>query len=194
MSWTLSQNTNSEERTRFENALKESSKRNILMFGVIRDKGRNTKHLSYPGKAMSEIICIGGAGIHGEDENATANEPDFTFPGSGLGDLHIQQENLDQVSGSSIATALASGLAALVLHCADITNYGNDRKHLRRLGTMKDIFKSIAANGPYDSKNKYVAAQTVFKPGFVKYDWEPEGRKMLKDVLKKLPMISEVGY
>jgi len=129
MSWTIHRTQDND--TGFKEltaAIKEAQDAKILMFGAASDQGFNSDRKPFPAKA-SGVICIGAAKWSGHVEEAAERDADYVFPG-GTFMLPQTQSNRDeqpqQVSGSSFATALASGLTALILYCVEISSLPPD--------------------------------------------------------------------
>lgn len=189
MSWTLSQEVANDEtlRTKFKNAVQEAEKHHILMLGATMDQGRNTRNSTFPSKELSEIICIGGAGLQGEDDTASQEDSEFTFPKGNLGKIHPTKPGNEEVSGSSVATALAAGLAALVLHCAELTKCKSGRTTLRSKEKMSKTFRAMTEKDDGTRQSRYVAAQNYFKPHFENFS-TADGLYKLGDVLRDLKL------
>lgn len=106
-----------------ETAISIASKSNILLFCSASDDGA-VEASTYPSKFTKQIFRIGAADTNGHASKAVGNidSVDFLLPGK-LVNEESEYEDIKNVqlwTGSSIATALASGLAALILYCARI--------------------------------------------------------------------------
>ncbi|KAM0347338.1 hypothetical protein ACHAPU_004858 [Fusarium lateritium] len=121
MSWSVKRPTNEGERQKFNNAVQRAVDHNIIMLCASSDQGERGNDETYPHDAnRANIIRIGAATATGNNaEYVNKNNIDFLFPGheiflkgskpeTELGDVH---------KGSSVATAIAAGLAALILEC-----------------------------------------------------------------------------
>lgn len=119
MSWTIDPTEDEAVNTELENAIRAADQANILMFCSASDQGAKQID-TYPSKATKRIFTIGAAGPAGETISRVGNSDlvDFTFPGDRVELLDGVTTNAPtkEVSGSSVATALAAGFAALVLH------------------------------------------------------------------------------
>lgn len=117
MSWTipiLKDPTPAQER--FEAAVRLASSRNILMFCSSPDDG-NFDIRDYPSAVQRDkIFRIGAAHDHGKGFEYTDPDVDFIFPG-----VQVNTNATSQATGSSIATALAAGLAATIIYCFKIS-------------------------------------------------------------------------
>lgn len=127
MSWSVKPPAKGELRKKFDEAVQRAVDDNIIMLCASSDQGKTSNDETYPYDAnRANIIRIGAATAMGRNtEGANKHHVDFLFPGHDillkgstpdkeLGDVH---------SGSSVATAIAAGLAALVLECIRIGHY-----------------------------------------------------------------------
>jgi hypothetical protein len=146
MSWTI----NATERNKgdIENlttAINEATEGNILLFCSVSDQGVKTEG-AYPANCnRSKTFRIGAATTSGNTwEWVGVNDVNYIFPGTGLrvDTRDPLSKSLKPCSGSSLATALAAGLAALILYCIALNNaeeldlvLGHDK--------MDHVFKSI---------------------------------------------------
>lgn len=183
MSWTI-ENPEDTDRKSLENAINEAVSRNIILFCASDDQGNTRTRDTYPAICNKQIFQIGAATTWGDKGEAVRSESvDYIFPGdkglvtSLLGKL--PDEGLR--TASSLATALASGLAALILHCAALRGE-KDFKALRSHKAMKKAFRAI------DGNNKYLHVENVFKDYLDKGEIEgPEGdEKVLHEVVEHL--------
>lgn len=126
MSWTIEDSWKTTEKMQalgdLDDALEEAAKENILMFCAARDAGlENPKQVPFPAKSRTKnIMVIGAAGPSGAISTwVNAESVHFLFPGvelrSGIARLELMPPEMEEVDGSSTATALASGLAGLLL-------------------------------------------------------------------------------
>ncbi|KAF5965867.1 intracellular serine protease [Fusarium coicis] len=108
---------------KLENAVVEAANAKILMFCSAKAKGVHNAP-TYPSKATTKIFTIGAANSSGAsvDYVGNASELSYTLPGdkvevdSGPG----RRTPPEIVDGSSVATALAAGLAGLILYCIQV--------------------------------------------------------------------------
>ena len=123
MSWTIEATAdNGKSIERLKKAVEEAAKNNILMFCAASDGGAISDK-SFPGKAPRDsVFKIGAATEDGKAWKWVGDESniDFIFPGHEVvleryEDALLHNSNL--LTGSSVATAIAAGLAALVLDC-----------------------------------------------------------------------------
>jgi len=174
MSWTIhdSQAANKPYLKDLKTAIDHAKQQGILLFGSASDQGLNTSASAYPGAWRHDVICIGAAKESGQlDEQAAGDAPDFAFPGE-CGQ-HISPCSEDQrkehMAGSSVATALAAGLAAVILYCVELTGKGPKyRKELCQIENMKSIFSGLIHK---QNKEPFVAVQDQFDSSLARGDY-----------------------
>ncbi|KAK5988123.1 hypothetical protein PT974_12263 [Cladobotryum mycophilum] len=174
MSWTIDPPEDEEERRFLDNAILEAANADILMFCSASDKGAKTNS-TYPAKATTKIFTIGAATASGAADPWVGNigNINFTFPGTKVeldGGRTGGDSALKEVTGSSVATALAAGLAALVLYCVQVRlllaneqekvkarrDFHNLKKHEHMIKAFKDIGTTEESN------HKFIEVWEVF--------------------------------
>lgn len=185
MSWTLEPPDDEDVKTELEKAIQEADKANILMFCSALDQGAKTAD-TYPSKVTQRIFTIGAAGPQGETVSFVGNpeKVDFTFPGDKVeimdgGDSKTTSSSATggdlakkPVTGSSVATALAAGFAALVLYCVQIrllrVQSEKDKAQVRQYFSalknyeqMKKAFQKTIGTSP-ESKYKFITVWELF--------------------------------
>lgn len=116
MSWTIPVPTHSSpEKVMFEDAMRKAASRNVLMFCSSPDEGKfQTKY--YPSATQPDkVFRIGAAYDDGGAFRYAGKDVDFIFPGVEVSNTKTS------ATGSSIATALAAGLAATIIYCFKIS-------------------------------------------------------------------------
>lgn len=173
MSWTVKL---PDERSALQDALDNASKAGILLFGAYSDQGHNlgSNAVLYP--AMhNKVFCIGAADSSGNLDKHVGYGADYAFPGG---------DNDAKCEGSSFATALAAGLAALILHCAEYIDYGEDeelRDALRQHLHMNKVFERMLAQG-----TKYISVANYFNEKLLHHGWDYEGKMMFANMVKNI--------
>ena len=122
MPWSIEADGDRKEIEDLRIALDKASNKNIILFCAIFDKGNATPDNLYPG-CMPTVISIGAATSTGGFSAIVQSLPaivqsrnvQFILPGE---DVEIDEKK-NTADGSSIATALAAGMAAMLLHCTD---------------------------------------------------------------------------
>jgi len=173
MSWTIDPPEDEECRRDLEKAISDADKANILMFCSAADQGAKQTD-TYPSRATQRIFTIGAAGPSGET-NAWVGNPDkvdFTFPGDRVELMDSTPNNTTrEVSGSSAATALATGFCALVLYCVQVRlsqvpehekpQVRREFAALKRHEEMTKAFRTSIGTSP-ESKYKFITVWEVF--------------------------------
>ena len=114
MPWSIeaTADENSDELKNLKLALFAAATNNIILFCAISDKGEATADNLYPG-CVPMVLRIGAATSTGEvPAIVLSRKVQFIFPGEVSGEKN-------SADGSSVATALAAGVAAMLLHCSD---------------------------------------------------------------------------
>ncbi|KAL6361224.1 hypothetical protein LRP88_04688 [Fusarium phalaenopsidis] len=173
MSWTIDPPEDEEERRALENAITKAASADILMFCSASDQG--AKHVAtYPSKATPKIFTIGAATASGTVDSwvGNINNISFTFPGTKVElDGGPTDTAVKEVTGSSVATALAAGLAALILYCVQVRillatdpvekqKARRDFQSLQKHESMMRAFKDIGTTE--ESNHKFIAVWEVF--------------------------------
>jgi hypothetical protein len=176
MSWTLpmedSQNTDNPVR----NVLQQAINRNVLMFCSAPDQGKFTLS-DYPSAPFpKEFFRIGAANADGTVFGWTPEDITFILPGVHVvedqirrkSSMSVQEKGTADHTGSSVATALGAGLAAMILYCLKasilgirITNRNSDAipaipaerlNQIKRRDAMKGAFEGLGSLTP----NKFI--------------------------------------
>jgi len=119
MSWSIEETSDDQkiDLDHLKLALTTAASKNIILFCATSDKGNATPDKLYPGCCVPNILRIGASTSTGEvSALVRSRNVDFIFPGEGV---EISIDRKRTADGSSIATALAAGMAAMLLHCAD---------------------------------------------------------------------------
>lgn len=160
MSWTIDPPEDETEWRELDNAIAKAASENILMFCSASDRGAR-QTATYPSKAApNKIFTIGAASAWGaaDPRVGSLNNIDLTFPGDKVGLPAAAAPGdvsaIKEASGSSVATALGAGLAALILYCVQVryaiaqepdaknktrADFERLRKHENMLRAIKDI-------------------------------------------------------
>lgn len=182
MSWTTKQPGNNEEKEKFDAAVRRAISSGILLFCSAGDKGAHLDS-DYPMASNSnKIFKIGAAKANGNawDWVGDIHSLDFIIPGHEVqerasGDNLLQ--NFQAQTGSSVATALGVGLAALIIYCVQLaamhtqmsqpaeaavtavttTDLADVKKH----ENMKAAFENIGTSK--DSQNKFIEVWKLFE-------------------------------
>lgn len=197
MSWTIDPPEDEEERRFLDAAIVEAANADILMFCSASDKGAK-QNATYPSKATTKIFTIGAATASGAADPWVGNlgNINFTFPGTKVemdGPRSSTDTSSREVTGSSVATALAAGLAALVLYCVQVRLLlatDQDKQKARRdfqlLKKHDHMMKALKDIGTTEESNhKFIEV------------WEVFGKKVEEkeryDQERWLDLVAEVG-
>ncbi|KAJ4286233.1 hypothetical protein N0V90_013267 [Kalmusia sp. IMI 367209] len=204
MSWTIDSDGNDDGIAKLKAALLEAEKRNILLFCAAQDQGVKLD-TSFPGQS-SACFKIGAAtswGTAHKSSGTSTNHVDYIFPGQNIAQDQSGSQRSDKaplLTGSSVATAFAAGLAALILRCVqcaaqcyeEVKNKEEAQKMdidfeaLKDRTRMQQAFESI---GEVRVDNtKYLMVWNVFgKAGTQAKDDDPfEKREWILKIAKSL--------
>ncbi|KAL7935469.1 peptidase S8/S53 domain-containing protein [Trichoderma chlorosporum] len=191
MSWTFpakKEDDIDDYKAEFDRLIKEALEKNILLFGSLPDRGPTVQTTDLVPIGLPGVIRIGSATVHGTGapENIYGGA-DFLLPGQG------KTDGGKVVSGSSYATAFASGLAATVLLAikvhADLTDDVKVYKCLEQASTsegMKKVFKRLSQQKPdaESARGFYVRPYHTFRSDFG--GSLAEKRAVLGDIVHKM--------
>jgi hypothetical protein len=144
MSWTIETSlTETPEMRSLQDAVRRASSEGIVMFCSTSDQGSMTHDLTcYPGD-FGGCIRIGSASNTGDAMSwVKVDKVDFLLPGSNVPFAITEGKTNLHESGSSIATAAASGLAAFLMSSSWLLDE-ND-KYLKDVNNMKRAFSNLA--------------------------------------------------
>ena len=124
MSWTIEKtDENKSDIDALEQAVQDAANKGILMFCAASDGGAQSDR-SFPARSLKQkLFKIGAATEEGSKWKwvGNATNVDFIFPGHKVVKERYNEEGPIQscsfLTGSSVATAIAAGLAALILDC-----------------------------------------------------------------------------
>lgn len=126
MSWTIERTVDNESHIgNLEKAVQAAAKKPILMFCAASDGGAISDK-SFPAESLRDLVFkIGAATEEGKAWKWVGDEKniDFIFPGHDVVQERYPEallQSCNLLTGSSVATAIAAGLAALVLDCVQL--------------------------------------------------------------------------
>lgn len=139
-----------------QRAIEKAKSRNILMFCSAADDIQLLGRESLPFSAASDcIICIGAALPKGQRDPTSEdfNTISYFFPGNQVAEARNPRSSkpVEYHDGSSVSTALAAGLASLIIYCTNVvkTYYDDSRPFtdwalkLRNHKNMRTAFGNI---------------------------------------------------
>ncbi|KAK2012402.1 subtilisin-like protein [Colletotrichum eremochloae] len=179
MSWTMKPPLEDSVKDEFEDEIIKAGKKGILMFCAASDQGK-TADRTWPHSIGTKSFRIGAAKATGATASnvGDADLLSFTLPGhegtieSVLGTSH---RKLEGHSGSSVANALATGLAALIIECVRLGVFHTNRTaqhdptvairkedllEIRKRENMDRALKSIGTNR--NTEHKYIEVWQTF--------------------------------
>lgn len=186
MSWTFQVTEENKDilEVDLRKAVAQASGKDILMFCSTGDMGKSASSVVYPA-CLSGVFAIGAAKPSGDECDQTETSCLFTFPGKDVKaevPTYFEWEKNVLASGSSPATALASGLAALMLHCFEVIGNTQRREKIRNHLKMMQAFKHMTNQ---TEQPKYVRAWEHLRPELKQLS-ASEGMEALKDAMKKI--------
>jgi len=153
MSWTFKDGDAApEEREAFRTAIQQAHSNGIILFNSLNDAEMANWEDYWPLK-LYHVIRIGSATKWGEKaDHSKKTWSDYLFPGQEIPRRNLNSEN-ETVSGSSLATAYAAGLAALIIYtaralpCLDPTLSQRDKEKLANSAKREGIEKAFRTLG-----------------------------------------------
>ncbi|KAF9767671.1 hypothetical protein IL306_015131 [Fusarium sp. DS 682] len=122
MSWTIKEvksgpGANQKAIATLELAIQEAARHDILMLCAVQDSSNYENDEPFPQKSDTKKLMIIGSADEGGDKSKFVNPKsfDYLFPG----EISIPGILTETDKGSSVATAVAAGMAAMVLWCAE---------------------------------------------------------------------------
>ncbi|RAH68474.1 S8 family peptidase [Aspergillus aculeatinus CBS 121060] len=203
MSWTIERNEqNAADIRDLEAAIGAAANAGILMFCAANDQGA-ALDVSFPAACANtkNIFKIGAAEASGAVWKwvGDAAAVDFIFPGHKVVKERPNDAPIDKcqtLTGSSVATAIASGLAALILYCVELSfvqtqaiNQPGKMDHfggLQRHERMREAFLAIGTT--QSTGNKYIEVWNVFEKAVEKSQGKPPDQfpAIVNEVANKL--------
>lgn len=183
MSWTITKTkSNSNDLAELEKALSEAAEQNILLFCSMSDEGITDKDRTCPVSFPLRKFNIGAASPTGSlwEQGGDKQSVNYGFPGTNF--VFKAEPNQFPVpsSGSSIATALAAGLATMILYCAQ-THSPDDFAKLQSHDHMNEAFQAIGIN-----ENRYILVWNVFSKCIKELGIGESKSKAIKEIMQIL--------
>ncbi|KAK0618007.1 peptidase S8/S53 domain-containing protein [Bombardia bombarda] len=203
MSWTI--RTTAPETTDMKSlhdAIKSAESADIIMFCSASDQGGHTPEKCYPGE-WDDCLRIGAATFDGDKLIWVGDKVDFCFPGRDVPFQSNDGHTVTTESGSSVATAAASGLAAVLIY-ADRLVDGKSRR-LQSRHAMKTALEKMSTGSDKrfpraaeilgtQFKNEWWAAKGTERGSrglnIENLTWDRSSQKALEELLKR----SILGY
>jgi len=187
MSWSIQMSPSSVtqppvDEIKLKEAIQLARDANILMFGASSDQGNTgpSDHLIYPAAALG-VFCIIAADTYGQLKSTVGPERlgsyTYAFPSEETKDAADQ--------GSSVATAMAAGFTALLLHAAELGQIGaSDKANTKALRNYQNMAKVL--DGLLVPGTRYIGVTRYIPDSVCKADWDRIGRPALRLFMHKL--------
>lgn len=143
MSWTIELTDNNQKEIKMlETQIREAASKGIIMFCSGRDEAWNeSSKISRPAACDPKVYRVGSSDPYGNMSIwVNPDSVDYLLPGEAL--LPGNKSR-----GSSASTALASGLAALIIWCFEAT--GNGTELVKKPEGMKKLLDSMVKGNKY---------------------------------------------
>ena len=172
------------------------------MFCSASDRGGNNTESCYPGD-WQLCLRIGGATFAGDKLPWVEQDVDFWFPGRDVpfraGD---DNESVVYESGSSIATAAASGLAGVLLYCERLlASIGVTDESLSDKNAIAAAFKNVDGKFPRTDSifNMFLGKLHLenpygpIKPDIASLKWNKKSKSALTSLMNYIKVSGPVG-
>jgi hypothetical protein len=206
MSWTI-QTTESgtDDMKSLQRAIMRAAAASILMFCSASDQGSHTTESCYPGD-WSLCLRIGGATFAGDKLTwVDDSKVDFWFPGRNVPFRTSDGKSVVYESGSSVATAAASGLAGVLIYCARLLG-GNADVYFRDRDAISRAFAKMSTG----KDGKFPRTDSIFgrafreklhlknpkgskKPDIASLEWNDVSKNALIDLLNNIKVSGGPG-
>jgi subtilisin family serine protease len=133
---------------RIESALINAYSKNITILAAASNHGLMDQ-IAFPARLRDYVICIGAARGDGMTASLTAEDPEYqgyTAPGIGVRGASVKRSfwggyTTKRKDGTSSATPIAAGIAALFIEYSHRNNLGEARSQ----GNMLKLFSAMSA-------------------------------------------------
>jgi subtilisin family serine protease len=143
-----------DDHPRIESALINAYQKNIIILAAASNHGLMDQ-IAFPARLRDYVICIGAARGDGTTASLTAEDPEYqsyTAPGIGVLGASVKRSlwggyTTERKDGTSSATPIAAGIAALFIEYSRRNNLGEARSH----ENMLKLFSAIST----ETRNTY---------------------------------------
>ena len=188
MSWTVEPNQtdhvdNSPDIKRLRSALQNASRKGkVLLFCSAPDIGQSSQedtHFPFNCADAPKMFRIGAAKADGTKHPQAGNQVGYILPGENVSmrpdDMANPNEDKIPRTGSSVATALAAGLAAMIIHCVRLGAVHDFHKNntgglswksveaIKTFAAMKVAFDIIGKIDSSDNNYRRLEVESIFK-------------------------------
>ena len=145
-----------QQSAKLKQAVESAEKSDIVIFGSRGDQGNNQERV-YPAD-YAEVISISSLTQFGKLADTTESNASYFFQGENVRIIAepCYLEPQRYVSGSSVATALAAGVAALILACRRL---GGSEAQIGRIKMVRNVLEEMT--------DKKVRPKNYVKPWLV---------------------------
>ncbi|TDZ20674.1 hypothetical protein Cob_v006481 [Colletotrichum orbiculare MAFF 240422] len=161
---------------RLEKAIDAAKEAGILMFCSASDDIMASAMDTLPYRKQPDYIFrIGAAQSLGQQDphSEDVKRIDYFFPGHQVAEARNPRSNqaVEYHDGSSIGTALAAGLASLIIHCARLAHYSYEKRKAR----------GVSGRNPYEGLDRALREQASMKMALdnIKKNHSPGHEKFL---------------
>ncbi|OCK77506.1 hypothetical protein K432DRAFT_427966 [Lepidopterella palustris CBS 459.81] len=194
LSWSITEeDAGSENFAGLSRAIADASSK-ALIFATTSDEGSAAK-APYPAKFEGRVLAITAADIENNKcKGADDKDTEFYLPSEGFEvdgiPEYLEASCKKPAQGSSYATALAAGVAALFLTCVQLTYHKGAQAHdddaihdmdnkitVYKNTEMKKLFKNLCGTGADDAK--FVQPWKIFSR-----EWNKKGPRAKRTALK----------
>ncbi|TRX93639.1 hypothetical protein FHL15_005611 [Xylaria flabelliformis] len=173
MSWTIqTTGTDNPDMKNLQTAINRANTSHILMFCSASDQGGHTPERCYPGD-WNQCVRIGGATFAGDKLTWVDDKVDFWFPGRNVPFPSSDGKTVAYESGSSVATAAATGLAGVLLYAARLV-YTNKTEIFQDRDELQNALKNMASG----SDKKFPRCNEILGRLFKEKLWKEKKRHM----------------
>lgn len=144
MSWTIKEKPeNAQGAENLRAAIEAAGKAGVVLFCSSDDKGMYEQAVALPASSQTTMIKkVGSCNENGNmSEFVNPDNVDYLLPGEKLDEVISDGAVTKTDKGSSASTALASGLAALVLWCSELYGYDKSDFKNERMYALFDKLK-----------------------------------------------------
>jgi hypothetical protein len=139
-----------------EKALIKAHDQNVVILAAASNEG-DLNEIAFPARLYDSVICIGAATGHGSVADFTASDPDFqhyaalgiAVRGASLNGMWYRSNPTEIRDGTSTATPIAAGIAALLIDYANRNDCKLTKGHkgmlrlFAKLSRHKDTYRVL---------------------------------------------------